>query len=291
MDERLVRGDQTAFYSLMRKRCINNKDFSDAVFLVGPQRQVVYGHRCLLAARSETFRSMFSQMPSHSAASRESPINLPEVRPEVFLTALDYMYTNCCTLTSDLAPDVMSLSMEYNLDGLRKLSARFLLDGMNVETACDVLQSAVIHAQPDMLQKALDYCMKNAHDIFMTEKFNELSPETLGALLRGDSLEADELEVLNAIRKWARGNAIVAGRHMKEVSSSVIPLVRLPLVSPDELTKIEEENKKDMVIPMQQLAAAWRFHALKENTPFSYHTTLRLGTKHRESHKYLPKDK
>ncbi|XP_076809731.1 BTB/POZ domain-containing protein 19-like [Clavelina lepadiformis] len=291
MDEKLVRGDQTAFYSLMRKRCINHKDFSDCIFLVGSQRQLIYGHRCLLAGRSEVFRSMFSQQPIHAVASRDSPYALPKVRPEVFLTALDYMYTNCCTLTSDLAADVMSLAMEYGLDGLRRLCARYLLDGLNVETACDVLQASVIHAQPDMLQKALDFTMRNGQDVMKTEGFQQLSTESLGAFLRGDSLNADEMDILNAVRRWSKNNASVTGRHVKELASPVIPLVRLPLLTPEELTKVEEENKKDGIIPMDQLAAAWRFHALKENTPASYSTCLRAGTTSRESHDYLPKAK
>ena len=291
MDERLVRGDQTAFYSLMRKRCINHKDFSDCTFLVGSQRQLIYGHRCLLAARSEVFRSMFAQQPIHAIASRDSPYALPNVRPEVFLTALDYMYSNCCTLTNDLAADVMSLSIEYALDGLRRLSARFLLDSLSNETACEVLQSAVIHAQPDMLQKALDFSMKNAREVMRSDGFQELSAEAMAVFLRGDSLDADEMEIYNAIKKWSRSNAAVTGRSVKEMAAPIIPLLRLPLFSPEELTKIEEENKKENLIPMEQLAAAWRFHALKENTPLSYSTCLRTGTTPRESHKYLPKEK
>ena len=290
MDERLVRGDQTAFYSLMRKRCINNKDFSDCSFFVGPQRQLIYGHRCLLAARSETLRSMFAQQPIHAITSRDSPYALPNIRPEVFLTALDYMYSNCCTLTNDLAADVMSFSIEYSLDGLRRLSARYLLDRLSNETACEVLQSAVSHAQPEMLQKSLEFSMKNAREVMRTDGFQELSAEALAAFLRGDSLNADEMEIFNAVKKWCRSSSIVTGRLMKEIAAPIISLVRLPLFSPEELTKIEDENKKENIISMEQLAAAWRFHALKENTPLSYNTCLRTGTVPRDSHKYLPKE-
>jgi len=288
MDERLVRGDQTAFYSLMRKRCINHKDYSDVTFLIGPHRQLVYGHRCLLAARSEVFRSMFSQQPINASVSRDSPYALPDVRPEVFLTALDYIYTNCCTLTCDLAPDVMSLAIEYALDGLKRLCVRFLLDSLCTETACDVLQASVAHAQPEMLQKALEFSAQNASDVVKTNRFQELSAEALGALLRGDNLELDELDVLNAVRRWSRSNAIVANRPPREIAAPVIPLVRLPLLSPDELKKVEEENKKDGIVPMEQLAATWKCHALKENAPYNYSTCLRSGTKSRESHQHLP---
>lgn len=291
MEEKLVRGDQTSFYSLMRKRCINNKDYSDVMFLVGPQRQLIYAHRCFLAARSETFRSMFSQQPIHAVACRDAPYALQDVRPEVFLTALDYIYSNCCTLTPDLAPDVMSLAIEYSLDGLKRLSLKYLMDGLCTATACDVLQAAVSYAQPDMLQKSLEFINRNAIDVIRSEKFQELSAEALGALLRGDSLEADELDLINAVRRWCRSSSLLSNRQIKDIAGSVVPLIRLPLLSPGELKRVEEENKKDGMIPMEQLAAAWRFHALKENTPYTYSTCPRAGTKQRESHSYLPKER
>ena len=48
-----MRGDPMPFYSQMRKRCINSKEFSDIQFLIGPKREPIYAHRAILSARSE----------------------------------------------------------------------------------------------------------------------------------------------------------------------------------------------------------------------------------------------
>ena len=48
-----MRGDPMPFYSQMRKRCINSKEFSDIQFLIGAKREPIYAHRAILSARSE----------------------------------------------------------------------------------------------------------------------------------------------------------------------------------------------------------------------------------------------
>lgn len=286
-EEKLMRGDQTSFYSLMRKRCINQKEFSDVSFLVGSQKQTISGHKCILAGRSEVFRSMFVQQTIHATGALDVPYQLPDIRPEVFLTTLDYMYTNCCTLTPNLAPDVLAMAIDYGLEGLRKLCVKYMLDAINIESVCSILQSSVIHSQEEVLQRALTFIESHTKDILATTQFVQLSEQALGVILRSENLDADELDILLAIRKWANANQLVSGRPMGVLAAPIIRLVRLPLLSAEELSKIEEENKEEQIIPVQQMAEAWRFHALKERTPQSANIRLRKGTRSRESHKYL----
>ena len=75
---------------------------------------------------------------------------LEDEKPEVFLTMLDYMYTNCCTLTIDLCPDVLSNAIEYGLDGLRKIACRFMADCLSIESAAIIFQSAILHDQKEL---------------------------------------------------------------------------------------------------------------------------------------------
>ena len=163
----------------MRKRCINKNDFSDITFLIGPKREPIHAHRAMLAARSEVFRTVLKQQlvngnnkqgrdkasseaktspwmtrtvhESNSILSRvKGPLVLEDEKPEVFLTMLDYMYTNCCTLTIDLCPDVLSNAIEYGLDGLRKIACRFMADCLSIESAAVIFQSAILHDQKEL---------------------------------------------------------------------------------------------------------------------------------------------
>lgn len=287
-EEKLMRGDQTSFYSLMRKRCINQKDFSDITFVVGSKKQTIAAHRCILSARSEVFRSMFIQQSIH-AGDHEVPYVLGDLRPEVFLTTLDYMYTNCCTLTPDLVSDVMATAIDYGLDGLRRLCVRYMLDTMTDEVVCAQLQCAAVHGQEDLLQRCISYIEGKTTEVLKTSCFLELSDQAMGVILRSENLEADEMEILNAVKRWAAANHVVTGRPLNEVATNIISLVRLPLLSAEELSNVEDENRDSPVIPVQQLAMAWRFHALKENAPPSVMVQPRKGTLPRDTHQYLTK--
>lgn len=288
-EEKLMRGDQTSFYSLMRKRCINQKEFSDVSFTVGSQKQNIAAHKCVLAGRSEVFRSMFVQQTIHATGPIDIPYHLPDIRPEVFLTTMDYMYTNCCTLTPNLAPDVLAMAVDYGLDGLRKLCVRYMLDAINIESVCSILQSAVVHAQEEVLQRALTFIESHTKEILVTTQFLQLSEQALGVILRSDNLDADEMDILIAVRRWAGANQVVTGRPMGVLAAPVVRLLRLSLLSAEELSKIEEENREEQIIPVQQMAEAWRFHALKERMSPGSKVKARKGTEPREFHKFLSK--
>ena len=44
---------------------------------------------------------------------------------------------------------------------------------------------------------------------------------------------------------------VVLGKPVAEVARNVIVWVRLPILSPDELEKLEKENKKDNIVPVR----------------------------------------
>ena len=87
--------------------------------MVGEERQVIHAHRCFLAARCEVFRAMFAIDKKEESASQ---FILTDLRPKTFLSLLEYIYTNCCTISSETVIDIMSSSIEYGLDGLTRVS-------------------------------------------------------------------------------------------------------------------------------------------------------------------------
>lgn len=92
--------------------------FSDIRFIVGEERQAIYAHKCLLAARCEVFKAMFAVKEGESSA----PLVLSDIRPQIFLAVLEFVYTNCSSLSTDMVIDVLAASIEYGLDGLTKAS-------------------------------------------------------------------------------------------------------------------------------------------------------------------------
>ncbi|KAJ6659539.1 hypothetical protein lerEdw1_018774 [Lerista edwardsae] len=112
----LLQGDPAAFAAALGT-LINNPQFSDVTFLVGRGQQKVFAHRCLLSSRCQTFHAMLSQ-----PRELQAPLILSHVQPEVFLAVIEYLYTNSVTLNNLIALEVLTSSMEYGLDDLRKMT-------------------------------------------------------------------------------------------------------------------------------------------------------------------------
>lgn len=94
---------------------------SDVRFVVGEERRVIYAHKCLLAARCEIFKAMFAVPKDEAAQSQETPFVLSDIKPTIFLAVLEFIYTNCSSLSTEIVIDVLAASIEYSLDGLTKV--------------------------------------------------------------------------------------------------------------------------------------------------------------------------
>ena len=81
----------------IRTHCTHSS--SDIRFVIGEERQTIYAHKCLLAARCEVFRAMFTVPQGEEAP---TPIVLSDVKPSIFLAVLEFIYTNCCSLSTDM---------------------------------------------------------------------------------------------------------------------------------------------------------------------------------------------
>ncbi|XP_074654245.1 BTB/POZ domain-containing protein 19-like [Tubulanus polymorphus] len=285
VDEKTMFGDTSSF-ALQMKRLINNKDMSDIKFLIGPNRKPVYAHRCLLSARCDVFRAMFLDQAKNKE-SQDVPFVMSDISMEIFMPILEFIYTNAVTLSSKNAVDVLGSALEYGMDDLRKLSVRYLIENLSINTASEAMQAAVTYGQDELREKALNYTENNTSGVFKTKGFHEMSEDALSVVLDSDQLQLDELDILNAVREWATVNSVVLSKPVNEVAKKVIWNVRLALLSPDELAKVEKENEKDHMVPVELMSMAWRFHALRKPDKKNAFTKRRKGTTLRDSHKGL----
>ena len=97
-------------------------DCSDIRFMVGEERKIIYAHKCQLAARCEVFKAMFAvQKEEAQLESPPAPLVLSDIKPTIFLAVLEFIYTNCSSLSTEIVIDVLAASIEYGLDGLTKV--------------------------------------------------------------------------------------------------------------------------------------------------------------------------
>ncbi|XP_060087720.1 BTB/POZ domain-containing protein 19 [Heteronotia binoei] len=278
----LLLGDSAAFTAALRT-LVNNPRFSDVTFLVGGEQQEVFAHRCLLSCRCEAFHAMLNQ-PRETQA----PLLLSHVQPEVFLAVIEYLYTNCVTLNNAIALEVLTSSIEYGLNDLRKLCVEFIKDSLTVEQACEALQAAVAYGQMDLQMHCLAFIENCTREVVHTCGFLELSELAMQTILQSDCLAIDEVELIHVVQEWAHVGSAVLGSPVRDVAKGVVSELRLALLSPSELTTLEKENKKDQMIPIEILAEAWKMHALwKGRGTRSCLCHRRHGTLPREHHRHL----
>ncbi|KAL9845885.1 BTB/POZ domain-containing protein 19 isoform 3-T3 [Geothlypis trichas] len=80
----------------------------------------------------------------------------------------------------------------------------------------------------------------------------------------------------------------VLGRPVPEVAALPVRELRLPLLAPSELVTLESHNQQDLLIPVENIAAAWRAHALRRGSGVpSRLCRPRRGTRPRDHHRHL----
>ncbi|XP_027693882.1 BTB/POZ domain-containing protein 19 isoform X2 [Vombatus ursinus] len=297
---------------------------SDVRFLVGQDRREVLAHRCLLSSRCDYFRQLLSAENPVGGAPEE-PVVLADVPPEAFLTVLEFLYTNSITLDRRTVLEVLISSLEYGLSELRevggwggrlampgmgreyslynwslsnmvlksedhrlKLCVEFVVQNLDMELVCEALQVAVTFGLRQLREKCLNFIERHAQDVLRTPAFHELSPAALLAVLHSDHLAVDEVELVAATRHWARVSSAVLEQPMGQVAQAVVGELRLPLLSPSELSSLEEQNRVEPFIPMEQIAEAWKYHALSRGEATrGIQGRRRKGTAPREHHRFL----
>ncbi|KAJ8548599.1 hypothetical protein ON010_g11073 [Phytophthora cinnamomi] len=186
-------------------RYVDCEEFADISFLV--EGRVVYAHKLILSALSERFRGMFS---SGFREARESQIVVPDVRYQVFVLLLEYLYTGhiethddafaLCSRTQDAdhAPDFVSNSIAacpQSADGLNEIEEARRREAEQAQSFDMGLEME--------LESLLELLV--AADQFMLDHLKQRCERTLQYAVRIGSIEAiaDAADRANAVQLQA----------------------------------------------------------------------------------------
>ncbi|XP_062047153.1 BTB/POZ domain-containing protein 19 isoform X6 [Lepus europaeus] len=297
----LVHGEAAPFSTALRS-LINNPQYSDVCFVVGQEQQEVFAHRCLLACRCNFFQRLLG---AEASSGVPSPVVLSTVPAEAFLAVLEFLYTNSVKLQRHSAPVSFPLpvtgsvhthcGLERNVcppreksGYLSQLCLEFVMKVLDVELVCEALQVAVTFGLGPLQERCIAFIEAHSQEVLRTRGFLELSASALLPLLRSDKLCVDEAELVRAARSWARVGAAVLERPVAEVAAPVVRELRLALLAPAELSALEEQNRREPLIPVEQIVEAWKCHALRRgDTARGAPCRRRRGTLPREHHRFL----
>ncbi|XP_057356126.1 BTB/POZ domain-containing protein 19 isoform X2 [Manis pentadactyla] len=184
--------------------------------------------------------------------------------------------------------EVLTAAVEYGLEELRELCLEFVVQVLDVDLVCEALQVAVTFGLGPLQERCIGFIEAHSQEALRTRGFLELSAPALLPLLRSDELCVDEAELVVAARNWARVGAAVLERSVAEVAAPVVRELRLALLAPPELSALEEQNRQEPLIPVEQIVEAWKCHALRRGyAARSAPCRRRKGTVPREHHRYL----
>lgn len=159
---------------------------------------------------------------------------------------------------------------------------------LDVELVCEALQVAVTFGLGPLQERCIAFIEAHSQEALRTRGFLELSAPALLLLLRSDKLCMDEVDLVLAARSWARVGAAVLERPVAEVAAPVVRELRLALLAPAELSALEEQNRREPLIPVEQIVEAWKCHALRRGaTARGASCRRRRGTLPREHHRFL----
>nr|XP_058899290.1 BTB/POZ domain-containing protein 19 isoform X4 [Kogia breviceps] len=303
-----VHGEAAPFSTALRS-LINNPLYSDVRFVVGQERQEVFAHRCLLACRCNFFQRLLGSEPGPGVP---SPVVLSTVPAEAFLAVLEFLYTNSAKLHRhsfmwrliSFPPPLMGSApilphslarLESNVHRhrqkygyLSQLCLKFVMKVLDVELVCEALQIAVSFGLGPLQERCVAFIEAHSQETLRTRGFLELSAPALLLLLRSDKLCVDEAELVLAARSWARVGAAVLEQPVAEVAAPVVRELRLALLAPAELNALEEQNRREPLIPVEQIVEAWKCHALRRGDEArGAPCRRRRGTLLREHHRFL----
>ena len=149
---------------------VDNQQFSDVAFVV--EGRTVYAHKFILFARSEYFRRMFT---SSFRESTEATIPIPDVRHEVFLCVLAFLYTGKPReIDPQIAIEVMGVANLYSIEPLKRLCADLITRSLSVHNVSTVLQAAETYGVVPLRTQCLSYMVDHYAEVIRTEGFKEL---------------------------------------------------------------------------------------------------------------------
>jgi hypothetical protein len=157
----------SSFASDIHHHLFDSGCFHDVTFVVEQER--VPAHRCLLCARCEYFRSMFS---AGFKEGDSAEIHIEGTSSAAFKALLKFLYTDCMEVDDAVLFDLAKLSDQYRVERLHNHCLHQLFKGITVQNAVMRLVQAHHTASDEGVMWASELRSKTI--CYMTRNFGEI---------------------------------------------------------------------------------------------------------------------
>eukprot|EP00522_Entomoneis_paludosa_P015141 CAMPEP_0172461150 /NCGR_PEP_ID=MMETSP1065-20121228/39564_1 /TAXON_ID=265537 /ORGANISM="Amphiprora paludosa, Strain CCMP125" /LENGTH=675 /DNA_ID=CAMNT_0013216385 /DNA_START=12 /DNA_END=2039 /DNA_ORIENTATION=- len=170
-----LRSDAISIATALHK-AINDEEFSDVTFLLEGNRPI-HAHRVILTGKCEFFATMFRAGMRESSSTENGPpiIPIPNVRYDIFLLVLNYLYTDKVHVHVDDAVELCSLAEMYGLDRLQKICCTAVKQKLTAGKTAAVLQLATVCHCHVIKEICMKFVMQNFIEFSKSDGINQLS--------------------------------------------------------------------------------------------------------------------
>jgi len=227
-----------------------HEELTDLILIVEEWKRIPV-HRCILAAASPFFRSMYS---SGMMESFRNEVELKDVNYEEVKLVVNYIYTGgVTTLNRENVGDVLRVADLFLIQELKQICSNFMTK--NMITLRDVIATfglAYSHCLEELQNHAADFISTNMDALLQSNHFLEAEADDVASFFRSDHIVfVTEDAAFQGLLQWITHRVDDRLQYLE----GLLPCVRLTLVSNNFLTEHilnnriirESENAMDLV--------------------------------------------
>lgn len=158
---------------------LDDSETSDVDIIAGGTQECFHVHRCILSARSEVFRVMFTSNFKEKFTGR---VYIPDVESVVMREVLLHMYTDSLpgkVFLTDYASPLLLVALKYQLPCLLDCAETFLISCLTPECVSSMLVFAESICCSTLKKKTMMFIAQNSCKVMQLREFHELEGQLL----------------------------------------------------------------------------------------------------------------
>lgn len=206
----------------------------DVILEVDGER--VPAHRVVLASLSAYFRAMFT---GELAESKQKLVVINGIDKSSLKRLVEYAYTASVEISEENVQSILPAASVLQFEEVKQACSEFLRRQLDADNCLGIKVFAEVHGCSDLQTAAMVFSSHYFSQVRKREEFLKLSLDEIKSFLSNHQLNVEsEFEVYEAAMDWVQHDEVSRSNHAFEV----FKLVRLPLLTPEELLKKVGQN-------------------------------------------------
>jgi leucine-zipper-like transcriptional regulator 1 len=147
---------------------VNNGTLSDVTFII--ENRSVYAHKLMLM-RCTYFSALFLGQMREATM---DTIPIEQVRFDIFLMVLEYLYTDQLGITFGNAMELFEAADLFCIHRLKTMCEKRMLQSIHVENAATIFHAADIHSATGLREKTKKYILSHFEEVSRTTAFMDM---------------------------------------------------------------------------------------------------------------------